>query len=82
MKALAVDVERNLRSPLVGIGHAATRLGAEPPDITVVGAVRRHPGQRAARLRPHSDRRADHDAGVALPHAHLPAREALAAWRR
>src|SRR6476620_6320397 len=35
MKALAVDVERNLRSPLVGIGHAATRLGLAPPDITV-----------------------------------------------
>ena len=35
MKALAVDVERNLRSPLVGIGHAATRLGTTPPDITV-----------------------------------------------
>ena len=35
MKALAVDVERNLRSPLVGIGHAATRLGVAPPDITV-----------------------------------------------
>jgi len=35
MKALAVDVERNLRSPLVGIGHAATRLGLPAPDITV-----------------------------------------------
>ena len=35
MKALAVDVERNLRSPLVGIGHAATRLGLEPPDVSV-----------------------------------------------
>jgi ATP-dependent Lhr-like helicase len=27
MKALAVDVERNLRAPLTGIRHAATRLG-------------------------------------------------------
>ena len=35
MKALAVDVERNLRSPLVGIRHAATRLGHPEPDITV-----------------------------------------------
>ncbi|RKT79259.1 Lhr family ATP dependent helicase [Terracoccus luteus] len=35
MKALAVDVERNLRAPLVGIGHAAERLGVTPPDITV-----------------------------------------------
>jgi ATP-dependent helicase Lhr and Lhr-like helicase len=36
LKALAVDVERNLRSPLVGIGHAARRLGLpDLPDITV-----------------------------------------------
>lgn len=35
MKALAVDVERNLRAPLVGIGHAATRLELPPPDIGV-----------------------------------------------
>ncbi|EWT05781.1 DEAD/DEAH box helicase [Intrasporangium chromatireducens Q5-1] len=35
MKALAVDVERNLRAPLVGIGHAATRLGLPVPDIAV-----------------------------------------------
>ena len=35
LKALAVDVERNLRSPLVGIGHAATRLGLPTPDISV-----------------------------------------------
>ncbi len=35
MKALAVDVERNLRSPLVGIGHAATRLGLPKPEVSV-----------------------------------------------
>ena len=35
LKALAVDVERNLRAPLTGIRHAATRLGLTPPDITV-----------------------------------------------
>ena len=35
MKALAVDVERNLRAPLVGIRHAATRLGLPEPDLTV-----------------------------------------------
>jgi len=35
LKALAVDVERNLRSPLVGIGHASTRLELKPPDIRV-----------------------------------------------
>ena len=35
LKALAVDVERNLRAPLAGIRHAATRMGLPPPDITV-----------------------------------------------
>jgi ATP-dependent helicase Lhr and Lhr-like helicase len=35
LKALAVDVERNLRSPLAGVTHAARRLGLPEPDITV-----------------------------------------------
>jgi ATP-dependent helicase Lhr and Lhr-like helicase len=35
LKALAVDVERNLRAPLTGIRHAAARLGLPPPDISV-----------------------------------------------
>ena len=35
MKALAVDVERNLRSPLVGIKHAAARMELPEPDVTV-----------------------------------------------
>ncbi|HLV58661.1 MAG TPA: ATP-dependent helicase [Natronosporangium sp.] len=35
LKALAVDVERNLRAPLVGIRHAAARLGLPEPDVTV-----------------------------------------------
>ena len=35
LKALAVDVERNLRTPLIGIRQAAARLGLPPPDITV-----------------------------------------------
>ena len=35
LKALAVDVQRNLRSPLAGIRQAATRLGLPAPDITV-----------------------------------------------
>ena len=33
LKALAVDVERNLRAPLVGIRQTADRLGAEVPEI-------------------------------------------------
>ncbi|MBJ8347356.1 ATP-dependent helicase [Antrihabitans sp. YC2-6] len=35
LKALAVDVERNLRSPLVGITQTAKRMGLEPPEISV-----------------------------------------------
>lgn len=35
LKALGVDVERNLRSPLVGIGQSARRLGIEAPGVMV-----------------------------------------------
>ena len=35
LTALGVDVERNLRSPLVGIGQSARRLGIEVPTVTV-----------------------------------------------
>uniref|UniRef100_UPI001BDD257F DEAD/DEAH box helicase n=1 Tax=Pseudonocardia lacus TaxID=2835865 RepID=UPI001BDD257F len=35
LKALAVDVQRNLRSPLIGIRQAGQRLGLPVPDITV-----------------------------------------------
>jgi ATP-dependent Lhr-like helicase len=35
LKALAVDIERNLHSPLTGVGHAARRLGLAEPDIRV-----------------------------------------------
>lgn len=35
LKALAVDVERNLRAPLAGIRHTAERLGEKLPDVTV-----------------------------------------------
>jgi ATP-dependent Lhr-like helicase len=35
MKALAVDVERNLRAPLVGIGHHTELLGLPRPDVRV-----------------------------------------------
>lgn len=35
LKALGVDVERNLRSPLVGIDQSARRLGIRVPEVTV-----------------------------------------------
>ncbi len=35
LKALGVDVERNLRSPLVGVTQTAKRLGMSPPAVSV-----------------------------------------------
>nr|WP_294691999.1 ATP-dependent helicase [uncultured Friedmanniella sp.] len=35
LKALAVDVERNLRAPLAGITQTALRLDQAPPNVTV-----------------------------------------------
>ncbi|OYO22053.1 ATP-dependent helicase [Enemella dayhoffiae] len=35
LKALAVDVERNLRAPLRGISRAASRLGLTEPEVRV-----------------------------------------------
>ncbi|MCU1508719.1 MAG: box helicase [Glaciihabitans sp.] len=35
LKALGVDVERNLRSPLVGVTQTAKRLGLAAPTVTV-----------------------------------------------
>ena len=35
LKALGVDVERNLRAPLIGITQTAKRLGLPAPSITV-----------------------------------------------
>ncbi len=56
MKALAVDVERNLRAPLVGLKHAATRLGAKPPQVTVAVRSGDTPAQeRRAFVRTPSD---------------------------
>jgi ATP-dependent Lhr-like helicase len=35
LKALAVDIQRNLRAPLTGLQHTATRLGLPQPRIEV-----------------------------------------------
>src|SRR5260370_36136575 len=35
LKALAVDIERNLRSPLAGVGQAMRRLGLAQPAVPV-----------------------------------------------
>ncbi|NUS42240.1 MAG: ATP-dependent helicase [Mycobacteriaceae bacterium] len=52
LKALAVDVERNLRAPLVGITQTAKRLGLAPPEISVgVRSGDTTPAARRAMLR-------------------------------
>ncbi|MEV6361523.1 ATP-dependent helicase [Nocardia asteroides] len=52
LKALAVDVERNLRAPLVGVTQMAKRLGLDPPAITVgVRSGDTTPAQRRAMQR-------------------------------
>lgn len=35
LKALGVDVERNLRAPLIGIAQTSRQLGVEPPQVRV-----------------------------------------------
>ena len=81
LKALAVDVQRNLRSPLAGIRQAAQRLGLAGPRHHGRHAHRRHPRRRAAPVRPHPARRAGHHARVAVPAAHV-GRARVAARRR
>ena len=83
LKALAVDVERNLRAPLTGIRQASVRLGLPEPDVTVGVRSGRHPRAGAARLRPTPAGHPHHDPGVAVPAAHqrAPAR-ACAGSRR
>ena len=71
MKALAVDVERNLRAPLTGIRPRRRPARAAGARHHGRGPLRRHPGRRAPGLPPHPARRPDHDAGVAVPPAHL-----------
>jgi ATP-dependent helicase Lhr and Lhr-like helicase len=45
LKALTYDVERNLRAPLTGIGHAAQRLDQPMPTITVASRTGDTPSQ-------------------------------------
>ncbi|AOW94411.1 DEAD/DEAH box helicase [Rhodococcus sp. WMMA185] len=52
LKALGVDVERNLRAPLVGITQTAKRLGLTPPEISVgVRSGDTPPGGRRALIK-------------------------------
>jgi ATP-dependent helicase Lhr and Lhr-like helicase len=49
LRALAVDVEKNLRSPLAGIRHAAERRGSEPAHLPTVGVRTGDTGARERR---------------------------------
>ena len=61
LKALAVDVERNLSTPLTGITRVAERLGVPVPQISV--------GVRSGDTPPAPPARADHQA-ARHPHHH------------
>ena len=53
LKALAVDVQRNLRAPLHGIGLAGERLGEPMPDIAVAVRSGDTPADERRRLATH-----------------------------
>ncbi len=53
LKALAVDIERNLRSPLSGMSAAAARLGVPVPDIRVAVRTGDTPTEERRRLPAH-----------------------------
>ncbi len=67
LKALATDVERNLRGPLVGIRQVAARAGVSAAGGQRRRAHRGHPAGGASRVRHPPARRAHHDSRVALP---------------
>ena len=55
LKALAVDVQKNLRAPLLGIGHAADRLGLPRPDLSVGVRSGDTPADQRRRFARHPD---------------------------
>ena len=69
LKALAVDIERNLRAPLAGIANRAAARGDAHRRPDDRHPHRRHAGDRARPLPARAGRHPDHDAGVALPAA-------------
>ncbi len=71
IKALAVDVERNLHSPLVGIAQAARSEGIPFHEPTVAIRTGDTTRARARAVRPPPHRYSDHDPGIHLPLAHV-----------
>ena len=72
LKALAYDVERNLRSPLAGIRRTAERIGVAVPEISVGSRTGDTPADARRAARPEPARHPRHHARVALPAAHQP----------
>jgi ATP-dependent Lhr-like helicase len=70
LKALAVDVERNLRAPLTGIRQASQRLDLPIPTSRSASGPAT-PRRRAASLQQGAAGRLHHHAGVAVPGADL-----------
>ena len=66
LKALAVDVERNLRAPLAGISNVARSRGDEFIDSRDRHPHRRHAAVGARQVRARSGRHPHHHARVAL----------------
>ena len=83
LKALAVDVERNLRAPLAGIANVADGRRASPFHPPVI-ALRTGdtPSSRARAVSARPRRHPDHDAGVAVPDAHVERARAACARSR
>ena len=74
LKALAVDVERNLRSPLAGIANMARRQGVAVHQPGDQRPHRRYLPKRPRPLQAPPRRNPHHHAGVALPAAYLRSR--------
>ena len=82
LRALAVDVEKNLRAPLAG--HRASRPNGSAcrcASPTVGDAHRRHARQGTPGARAHAARHPHHHARVALPDAHVASARDVAVGR-
>ena len=71
LKALAVDVERNLRSPLAGIANMARQAGVRLPSAGDQYPHRRHIAKGSKPLPPSSSGDSDHHSGVFVSVAYL-----------
>ena len=69
LKALAVDVERNLRAPLAGIANVAQPQGVAVTMPADRHPDRRHAGQRTRAVSARAGGHPDHHARVAVPAA-------------